>query len=86
MSVVPTTPELEEFYKESLEAVARIARKHGDGATVLNMISVLGHAVGMMICACYPNERDLARTNAIENMDRAIRNHSEGEPSPMRRQ
>lgn len=86
MSVVPTTPELEAFYRESLEAIARIARKHGDTATVLNMIAVLGKAIGMMICACYPNERDLAQALAVENIDLAIRNHSEGEPSPMEKQ
>ena len=50
------------------------------------MIAGLSKAVGMMVCACYPNERDLARQTAILNMDDAIKRYAEGEPSPMAKQ
>lgn len=71
------------FYAEALEAVATIAKKHGNKATVLELIAVLSIATGRMICACYPNERDLARATAIKNIDHEIATMAQGEPTPM---
>lgn len=78
---------LEAFYRDSLIAMAKIAReKYGDEPKVLHMIAALGKAAGMMVCACFPNERELARETAIVNMDDAIKRYAQGEPSPMRKQ
>lgn len=85
--VVPTTLKQEEFYRECMTAIAKIAReKYGDKPRVLDMIALLGRACGMMICAAYPNERDLARQTAIANIDHSVANFAAGEPSPMTKQ
>lgn len=85
--VQPASAKLEAFYRDSLIAMAKIAReKYGDEPKVLHMIAALGKACGMMVCSCFPNERDLARQTAIINMDDAIKRYAEGEPSPMSRQ
>lgn len=85
--VQPASAKLEAFYHDALMAVSKIAReKYGDEPKVLHMIAGLSKAVGMMVCACYPNERDLARETAILNMDDAIKRYAEGEPSPMTEQ
>ncbi len=78
---------MEAFYADALNGIAKLAReKYNDEPTVLHMIAGLSKAVGMMVCACYPNERDLARATAIANMDSAIKEYSEGAPSPMTKQ
>lgn len=85
--VQPASAKLEAFYRDALMAISKIAReKYGDEPKVLHMIAALSKAVGMMVCACYPNERDLARETAIVNMDDAIKRYAEGEPSPMVKQ
>lgn len=85
--VQPASAKLEAFYHDALMAVAKIAReKYGDEPKVLHMIAGLSKAVGMMVCACFPNERDLARETAIVNMDDAIKRYAEGEASPMAKQ
>lgn len=82
--IQPASPKLEAFYHDVLMAVAKIAReKYGDEPKVLHMIAGLSKAVGMMVCAGFPNERGLARETAIVNMDDAIKRYAEGEPSPM---
>jgi hypothetical protein len=84
---IPASPELEAFYSESLSSIAAIARKHGDKAKVIDMVQVLAKGVGMLLCACFPNERDLARQIAIENIDEAVKRHAEGaNPPPMSKQ
>lgn len=85
--VQPASDKLEAFYHDSLMAISKIAReKYGNEPKVLHIIAALSKAVGMCVCACYPNERELARENAIVNMDDAIRRYAEGEPSPISRQ
>lgn len=85
--IPPASPKLEAFYHDALVAIAKIAReKYGDEPRVLHMIAGLSKAVGLMVCACMPNERDLARETAILNMDDAIKRYAEGWPSPMTRQ
>lgn len=85
--VQPASAKLEAFYHDALMAIAKIAReKYGDEPKVLHMIAGLSKAIGMMVCACFPNERDLARETAILNMDEAIKRYAEGEPSPMIKQ
>lgn len=85
--IQPESAKLEAFYRDALTAIAKIAReKYGDEPKVLHMIAALSKAVGMMVCACFPSERDLARETAILNMDNAIKKYAEGEPSPMTRQ
>lgn len=85
--VQPASAKLEAFYKDALIAVAKVAReRYGDEPKVLHMLAAFGKACGMFVCACYPNERDLARETAIVNMDDAIKRYAEGEPSPMNKQ
>lgn len=82
--VQQASAKMEAFYHDALMSIAKIAReKYGDEPKVLHMIAGLSKAVGMMICACYPNERDLARETAIVNMDDAVKRYAAGEPSPM---
>lgn len=85
--IQPTSAKLEAFYSEALTSIAKIAReRYGDEPKVLHMIAALSKAVGMMVCACFPNERDLARETAVVNMDDAIKRYAEGQPSPMVKQ
>lgn len=73
MKTKTASPELEAFYRESMEALAFIARKHGDKASVGDMISVLGKAMGRFVVSCVPKERNRARRMAINNMDEEIK-------------
>lgn len=85
--VQPASAKMEAFYHDALMSIAKIAReKYGDEPKVLHMIAGLSKAVGMMICACHPNERDLARETANLNIDDAVRRYAAGERSPMSRQ
>lgn len=85
--VQPASAKLEVFYADALKAVAKVAReKYGDEPKVLHMLAAFGKACGMFVCACYPNERDMARETAILNMDDAISRYAAGEPSPMSEQ
>ena len=78
---------LEAFYSDSLTAIAKIAReKYGDEPRVIHMIAALSKAVGMMICAAFPNERELALKTAHANIDEAIKQYASGEASPMTKQ
>lgn len=82
--VQPASAKLEAFYSDCLTVIAKIAReKYGNEPKVLHMIAALSKANGMLVCACFPNERDIARETAILNMDDAIERYSKGEPSPM---
>lgn len=81
------SPKLEAFYKDVLEGVAKLAReKYKDEPTVLHMVAGMSKAVGMLICACHPNERDLARATADANIDGALEEFAQGSPSPMTKQ
>jgi hypothetical protein len=85
--IQPASAKMEAFYRDALVAVVQVAReKYGDEPKVIHMIAGLSKAVGMMVCACFPNERDLARETAIINMDDAIKRYAKGEPSPMAKQ
>lgn len=76
----------EAFYAEALEGLAAVARKHGRQNTLINLIGVMGVATGRMICACYPNERDLARAIVLKNIDHQIETMADGKPTMMTRQ
>lgn len=64
------TPELEAFYLEAMQSFAEVTKRHANIRT-LEVIAALARATGYAIAACYPDERDLARKTAIENMDQA---------------
>lgn len=83
---IAATAAHEAFYAEALTAVAEAAKRHGNHATVIELIAVLSVAVGRMICACYPNERDLALAAAIKNMKHEIATMAQGSPTEMTRQ
>lgn len=85
--VVQADEKMEAFYADSLNAIAKIAReKYGDQPKVLHMIAALSRSVGMMLCACFPNEREQARDVADANIDYALEHFASGEPSPMTKQ
>ena len=85
--VVQADDKMEAFYADCLNAMAKIAReKYGDRPKVLHMIAALSRAVGMMLCACFPNEREQARDVADANIDYALENFANGEASPMTKQ
>jgi hypothetical protein len=85
--VVKADERMEAFYADCLNAIAKIAReKYGDNPKVLHMIAALSRAVGMMLCACFPNEREQARDIADANIDYAVEHFAAGEPSPMTKQ
>lgn len=82
----PASKTLEAFYAEALTSISEIAKRHGNEAKVLDMIAVLSVGVGRLICACYPNERDLARATAIANIDHEVATLGQGVPTPMEKQ
>jgi hypothetical protein len=85
--VVQADERMEAFYADCLNAIAKIAReKYGDQPKVLHMIACLSRAVGMMLCACFPNEREQARDFADANVDYALEHFAAGETSPMTKQ
>lgn len=85
--VVKADERMEAFYSDCLSAIAKIAReKYGDHPKVLHMIAALSRAVGMMLCACFPNEREQARDIADANIDYALEHFASGEVSPMTKQ
>lgn len=85
--VVKADDKMEAFYAECLKAIAKIAREnYDDHPKVLHMIAALSRGVGMMLCACFPNEREQARDIADANIDYALENFAAGEPSPMTKQ
>jgi|DEB19_MinimDraft_3_1074340.scaffolds.fasta_scaffold16004_2 hypothetical protein len=85
--VVKADEKMEAFYADCLNAIAKIAReKYGDHPKVLHMIAAMSRAVGMLLCACFPNERDQARDIADANIDYALEHFASGAPSPMTKQ
>lgn len=87
MVTVQADERMEAFYTDVLYSMAKIAReKYGDSPRVLHMIAALSRGVGMLLCACYPNEREQARMIADANIDFALEKFASGEPSPMTRQ
>jgi hypothetical protein len=85
--VVQADQKMEEFYSDCLNSMAKIAReKYGDQPKVLHMIAALSRGVGMMLCACFPNERDQARDVSDANIDYALEKFAGGDPSPMTKQ
>lgn len=85
--VVQADEKMEAFYADCLSAIAKIAReKYGDQPKVLHMIAALSRAVGMMLCACFPNERESARDIADANIDYSLEHFAAGAPSPMTKQ
>ena len=85
--VVQADERMEAFYRDCLSAIAKIAReKYGDHPKVLHMIAALSRGVGMLLCACFPNEREQARAIADANIDYALDNFASGEVSPMTKQ
>jgi hypothetical protein len=62
------TPEMEQFYAEAMAAVQVVIKKYPNIRTK-EVIAMLARATGYAIAGCYPDERDLARQMAIENMD-----------------
>ncbi|HEX7881673.1 MAG TPA: hypothetical protein VF499_02925 [Afipia sp.] len=85
--VVQADEKMEAFYADCLNSMAKIAReKYGDSPRVLHMIAALSRGVGMMLCACFPNERDMARNISDANIDYALEKFAAGEPSPMTKQ
>lgn len=85
--VVQADARMEAFYADCLNAIAKIAReKYGDQPKVLHMIAALSRAVGMMLCSCFPNEREHARDIADANIDYALEHFAAGDASPMTKQ
>jgi hypothetical protein len=85
--VVQADAKMEAFYADCLNAIAKIAReKYGNQPKVLHMIAALSRAVGMMLCSCFPNEREPARDIADANIDYALDHYTSGETSPMTKQ
>jgi hypothetical protein len=85
--VVQADERMEAFYADCLSAIAKIAReKYGDQPKVFHMIAALSRAIGMMLCACFPNEREQARDVSDANIDYALEHFGNGEPSPMTKQ
>lgn len=67
---VRASPELEAFYLEAMQAFAAVTKRYPNVRT-LEVICALSRATGYAIATCYPDERDLARATAIENIDQA---------------
>ena len=85
--VVQADEKMEAFYADCLNAIAKIAReKYGEHPKVLHMIAAMSRAVGMLLCACFPNEREQARYIADANIDYALEHFASGAPSPMTKQ
>lgn len=85
--IVQADEKMEAFYADCLNAIAKIAReKYGDHPKILHMIAATSRATGMLLCACFPNEREQARDIADANIDYALEHFASGAPSPMTKQ
>lgn len=72
MKAVKADDRIERLYQSLIKAMKRECDRDKSIRNV-EIIATLGRAAGYCIAACYPNERDLARAMAIENMDRATK-------------
>lgn len=78
--IVQASADLEAFYAEAMTHFAVITKRYPNVRT-LEVIAALSRATGYAIAACYPDERDLARATAIENMDQATRDVAQDVPT-----
>jgi hypothetical protein len=60
------------FYADALTALQRVIRDYPEIRN-LEIIALFGQAAGTCIAMAYPDERDLARATAIENLDARLR-------------
>src|ERR1017187_1696028 len=72
VSVKLATPAHEAIYQDVIAALQASMKRHGDIRNI-EIIALLGRMVGYCVALCYPDERDLARLTAIENLDATVR-------------
>lgn len=73
------TPDHEAFYQDAMAALRSAIDRHPH-IRALEVIAILARATGYAVATAYPDERDLARKTAIENMDQATRDVAQDAP------
>lgn len=76
---VQATPDMEAAYQEVMAGLKRACDRFPSIRT-LEVIALLSRATGYCVAACYPDERDLARATAIENIDQAVKDTAQDIP------
>ena len=74
----------EAFYQDAAKALKKVTDRHR-GIRTIEVIACLGRMLGYTVAMCGPDERDLARLTAVENMDQATADlvpHLVGAPPP----
>lgn len=72
---VPAEDKIERFYQKMIGHMKRECDRD-KSLRNLEIIATLGRLIGYCIAMCYPQERDLVRQMAIENIDKATENQT----------
>jgi len=68
-------------------ALTRVAKKHGNKNTLMELLAIMGTITGRMLCAAHPVERDLARATILANIDHEVETLAQpGDLKPVTRQ
>jgi len=65
------TPDMEQCYQEMVAAIGKLTVRYPSIRNI-ELIALIGRMAGYCVAMCFPDERDLARQTAIENLDHAV--------------